>query len=158
MRLQRPLFNTWGLIQYKDTSYKYRNPTAWGDKTILRLSYLYNRNSYTVVIWHICIESRTSTFMWQYNTASKSTKGWPKVQRCDQGFEHKASCACSLLHRLKRGGRVGKDELYGLHLQLDISQIANALGSTSTRYRSDTKVSDRYLIDVDLRVLLSGEY
>ena len=29
------------------------------------------------------------------------------------------------------------------------TQIAKTLGSKSTRYRSDTKVSDRYLIDID---------
>ena len=32
------------------------------------------------------------------------------------------------------------------------SQITKTPGSTSIRYRSDTKVSDRYLIDVDPRV------
>ena len=33
-----------------------------------------------------------------------------------------------------------------------LSQISNAIGSTSIKYLSDTSVSDRYLIDVDPRV------
>ena len=32
------------------------------------------------------------------------------------------------------------------------SQIAKILGATSIRYRSDTSMSDRYLIDTDLRI------
>ena len=36
-------------------------------------------------------------------------------------------------------------------------QTAKALGSTSVRHRSDTKMSDRCLIDVDLRVFVIWE-
>ena len=38
------------------------------------------------------------------------------------------------------------------HTKSKLFEITKALGSMSIRYRSDTKVSDRYLIDVDLRV------